>query len=236
MKDRIWGPNGVSSASEDALTDDILDSIESLIDAKGFSSLAKAAFLAELYNAEVTYFSAIVLKEKSSPGAVRQNLQNLHETCRALLENLGNLDQDSISLIEEASDNDFNHFRKLAIEFGNVIGKARFYAESYPSTGIIEYPIHYMALRVRYAIEKHLGVKATSTKPSRGGALFDEILSKMVYAIRRREKKRLGKPFKDDWTPNVHKLTLRAVKGEIIESGDNPPGFVVHLSANERPS
>ncbi len=93
-----------------------------------------------------------------------------------------------------------------------------------------------MALRVRYAIEKHLGVKATSTKPSRGGALFDEILSKMVYAIRRREKKRFGKPFKDDWTPNVHKLTLRAVKGEYWESGDMPPAFTVHLYAHERPS
>lgn len=236
MNDRIWAPNGVSFASENALTADIIDSIETLIEAKGFSSLAKAAFLAELYNAEFTYFGALELKEKSNPSSVRDNLQKILKTCTKLSEQLDNLDQNSISLIEEEFGDYFHDFRKLELELGNVIRSARANAQSYPLHGrLIDYPIHLMALRVRYAIEKHLGVKATATKASRDGALFDEILSTMVPALRRKVHELSGKPFDEDQTPDVHKLTLRAVKGEILVSGDIPPRFKVHLYAKERP-
>ena len=233
MSDRTWFPNGVSSASEIALTADIIGSIKTLLEDKGFLESAVEAFLAELDNAQETYFSAQILQERSKPGAVRNNLQNVLAACTELSDQLHDLDQNSISLIIEARGSNLDHFRKQVLEFSNAIRQARSYAQSYPKSGRLDaYPLHLMALRVRYGIEKHLGVKATATKPSRDGALFDEILSKMVFAIRRIENKLLGKPFNEDWIPDVHKLTLRAVNGIIWESGDIPPRFIVHRDDN----
>lgn len=235
MGDRTWYPNGVSSTPVEGLTEDSLKSFETLLKDKGFSRSKIEAFLAELDNAQGTYFSARDLQKRAAPSAVRDNLQKLHTSSTKLLSQLDPLDLVSMSLIEEALDGSFDQFRKQVLDVANTIERARSYAQSYPKSGrLTDYPLHLMALRVRYGIEKHLEEKATASWPSRHGALFNEILSMMVFAIRQTEANESGKSLDKDWQPSVHKVALRALKGTIIDTDDDmPPRFIVYRDDND---
>jgi len=212
---RNLGPTGVTHAPPKKLSAETKEDIETLLCSKGFKGKDLSAFFAALDDAVRIYFAARQVDEESRPPRVRENVDAALEAAQKLVQKLESLDGNSKLLLDEIQSGTFQSIFGNAIETCNVLQQARTAAAQLPKKRPkMDYSKSQLALAVRHSIERHLGVRATSTKQSKKGAIFNDVLSAVMAFI---NQSRSGKPLDPAASPDVHKLTRWAVKGEICE-------------------
>ena len=215
MSDRNLGPTGLADIPPRKLPAETKEEIQTLLESKGFKGKDLSAFFAALDNAIGIYFAARQIDEESRPPRVRENLDAAREAAQELVQKLESLDGNSKLLLDEIRSGTFQSIFRNAIETCNVLQQARTAAAQLPDTRPkMDYSKNQLALAVRYSIERHLGITATSTTRSKKGAIFNDVLSAVVAFI---NQSRSGEPPDPDAIPDVAKLTRWAVKGEIRE-------------------
>ena len=233
MAKRELGPSGVPLPGErHRLPEDTIGQVRTCLESKGFADRNLDPFLEELNNAFSFYFSCREIDQASRPPKVRKNLQSAKKAARKWLQELEQLDGSSKILLDEARPDNFHDLYRNAINAVNAVEAALVEAKRLPATRPkINYPIHQLALFVRYAIERHLGLKATSTKQSRKGAIFNDVLSIMVGAVEQASSNDISVANEER---DVHKLTRRALKGEIRMYEGGAPEFIPALPSDIR--
>ncbi len=225
MATRELGPSGVA-LSESRLSDDTTEHLRLLLESKGLGDKNLDPFFEGLDNAFSIYFSCRKIDQASRPPKVRKNLQAASDAARKCLRKLEQLDGNSRILLDEARPGNFRDLFHNAVEAVNSIEAALAEAHRLPTTRPkMDYPKQQMALAVRHAIDQHLGIKATSTKESKRGAIFNDVLSVMVGAAEQAS----SKANKDR---EVHKLTRRALKGEVREHSGGALEFIPASTAD----
>lgn len=228
MATRELGPSGVA-LSESRLSDDTTEHLRLLLESKGLGDKNLDPFFEGLDNAFSIYFSCRKIDQASRPPKVRKNLQAASDAARKCLRKLEQLDGNSKILLDEARPGNFRDLFHNAIEAVNSIELALAEANRLPTTRPkMDYPKQQMALAVRHAIERHLGIKATSTKESKRGAIFNDVLSVMVGAVKQASPNDVS----DANNGDVHKLTRRAKKGEVREHGGGALEFIPASTAD----
>ena len=169
-------------------------------------------FFGALADAIGRFESGKLLREKSRPAAVRENLRRAEAVALRLNDALNRLDGNSRQLLGETVPGGIRSLFSHAKEIILPLKKALLLADEYPEGGALpDSGRYFLAADVKDAIETHLDVPAKSTKEGLFVAILDVVLGEAT-----------GKTVKA-----VHELARAVIKHKVKTK--HPDGTIEYI-------
>lgn len=198
---RPWGPAGYSSHIPVSLESGIREQIRAHLAYRGVEPSTE--FFNGLDDAVSRCVAMRRIAEQSRPGQVRQNLQRAADLALGLNDALNDLDGNARHLIREADDVCVGELERHLFPIITALIRAQGLAEKYPSGRLPELSNVWLALDIKYVMEKTLGLPATSTKDGD----WESLLVIVLESDHIKDGKARGRT-------GAHSLIRRALKAE----------------------
>ena len=224
MNQRHLGPTGAGSLTR-TLPDDAKEHIRTLLASqkKGISDEARSTLMPLLDQAFAQYFSTRELDQKTRLPTVRAELEAAGKAASKFLEKLKAFNGNTRNLMDEQAPQAHRKACNHVSSALSIIKETRRVAESFSNTRpVADFAKEMMVLAIRFAMEE-AGLKATTTKKSRSGGLFDGITSVLVWTA---EEAVSGERSGDYMERDVQRLTRQALKGTITKGKTGTVEFV----------